>query len=605
LNLDSGWIKTDNTGHIMAHFTKYAAALFCLLPCLSAATPNAIDSRDTSLLLFDGKTVLGRIVAPDSPSALERLAIQHITATTRRVFGFELPVVSARDASDLSNAVVIGTPATNPALSEVLLPTQTSSGGEFLIRKISDSAVAVVSSSGRGVYNGAVYLAGFALQSHGTGVALQTATVNRKSPIRNRGTYNLVCWGLAPRYTRQDWEHIIDAMAEDGMNLIYFWLSGIFRSQLFPESFIYRETPLTTDDIRQLIKHAHSRGVEFYLGTGVFAWFGIDDIAKLHPEFRDVGIPYMSRTLPAARQAMKSYLLELADAFPEADGMWLEIGDEGDYACKDPACQKPVDEFGSKVSGQASPSFLKDFSAELWKKHPKAKLVWGLGYPEAHKWDVKYYEELRQNFRDPRYYFLEVRQNWALQDREGVLKPLRELSDNAMHWDQYYGLPLRDIGERARRINEDGLAGYVVAFEPGFNTHSVFGRSIPFPVDVIPYRLTRFAYREFTFEPNLMWSDFRKRMLDHFFGEGADPELVDLTLTLFEFMRTGPISGSFRELAHPVDGSDYGRKLKPRLAAIEARLNRIEPGLGARGKSIGLPLLRRAIKDLQTGYSIQ
>ena len=302
---------------------------------------------------------------------------------------------------------------------------------------------------------------------------------------------------------------------------------------------------------------------------------------------------------------MKSYLLELYDAFPEADGMWLEIGDEGDYACKDPACQKPIDEFGSKVSGQVSPSFLKDFSADLWKKHPQAKLVWGIGYPEAHKWDVKYYEELRQNFRDPRYYFLEVRQNWMLQDREGVLKPLRDLSANAMHWDQYYGLPLRDIGERAHRINEDGLTGYVVAFEPGFNTHSVFGRSIPFPVDVIPYRLTRFAYREFTFDPNLTWNNFRKRLLDHFFGEGADPELVDLTLSLFEFMRTGPISGSFHELAHPVDGSDYGRKLKPRLSAIEARLNRMEPGLGPRGKSIGLPLLRRAIKDLREGYSIQ
>jgi hypothetical protein len=218
---------------------------------------------------------------------------------------------------------------------------------------------------------------------------------------------------------------------------------------------------------------------------------------------------------------------------------------------------------------------------------------------------VKYYDDLRQNFRDPRYYFLEVRQNWELQDHEGVLKPLRELSSNAMHWDQYYGLPLRDIGERAHRIWEDGLAGYVVAFEPGFNSHSVFGRSIPFPVDAIPYRLTRFAYREFTFDPSLSWAGFRQRLLESFFGDGANPELVDLTLTLFEFMRSGPISGSFRELTHPVDGSGYGKMLKPRLAAIEARLNGMEPSLGPRAKSIGLPLLRRAIADLRKGYSIE
>ena len=443
------------------------------------------------------------------------------------------------------------------------------------------------------------------MQSTGRGMALQTATTRRDPPIRLRGTYNLVCWGLAPRYTRGDWEKVIDAMAEDGMNFIYFWLSGIFRSKVFPESFIYPETPLTHDDIRQLIRYAHSHGVDFYLGTGVFAWFGIDEIAKYHAEFRELGLPHMSRTNPASRQAMKNYLHELYDEFPEAKGMWLEIADEGDYACKDPFCQQPVDAFGSKQAGQVTPVFLKEFSAELWKKHPQAKLVWGLGYPEAHKWDVKYYEELRKNFRDPRFHFMEVRQNWELQDHEGVLKPLRQLSDNALHWDQYYRLSLREIGEHARRIYEDGLAGYAVAFEPGFNSHSVFGRSIPFPVDAIPYRLTRFAYREFTFDPTLSWPNFRKRLINHFFGEGADPELADLALTLFEFMRTGPITGSFRELTNPVDGSGYGKMLKPRLAAIEARLDRIEPGLGPRGKNVGVPLLRRAVRDLRTGYSIQ
>jgi len=572
------------------------------------ATPAAmaagthIGSEQRPLAIYDGARVLARIAAPPHPSPLERLAIERINRTARDVFGFELPVETAGAAAPGMATIAVGTPAGNPLLAGID-PPETEDG--FLIRSIAPDTLAVTARSGRGVFNAAVYLAGFAMQASGAGVALQTATVRRQSPIRNRGTYNLVCWGLAPRYTRQDWEKVIDAMADDGMNLIYFWLSGIFRSKLFPESFIYPETPLTTDDVRRLVKYAHSRGVQFYLGTGVFAWFGIDDIAKYRADLRDPGIPYMSRTLPAARLAMKQYLLELYDAFPEADGMWLEIGDEGDYACKDPACQKPVDEFGSKVSGQASPAFLKEFSAELWAKHPQAKLVWGIGYPEAHKWDVKYYDELRRNFTDPRYYFLEVRQNWVMQDSEGVLKPLREISPNTMHWDQYYGLALRDIGERARRIQQDRLAGYVVAFEPGFNSHSVFGRSIPFPVDVIPYRLTRFAYREFTFDPELSWDAFRQRLLTHFFGEGANPEWIDLTLTLFEFMRTGPISGSFRELTHPVDGREYGTRLKPRLAAIEARMAKLEPELGQRGRAVGVPLLRRAIQDLRQGYSIQ
>lgn len=552
--------------------------------------------------------VATQLIVPDSPSALEQLAIQKLTATAREVFHFDLAVTPVGRAFDPTGAIVLGTAATNPVIRGARLPLEGLSPEGFLIQPIDTPGgrfLAVAAARPAGIFHGATYLADFAMQSTRAGIAFQTSAVRRDSPIRQRGTYNLVCWGLAPRYTRQDWEKVMDGMAEDGMNFIYFWLSGIFRSKLFPESFIYPETPLTTDDIRQLIRYAHSRNIDFYLGTGVFAWFGIDEIAKYHADFREPGIPYMSRTNPAARNAMKSYLHELYDTFPEARGMWLEIADEGDYACKDPACQKPVDEFGSKVSGQVTPPFLREFSAELWKKRPAAKLVWGIGYPEAHKWDVKYYDELRRNFRDPRYYFMEVRQNWELQDSEGVLKPLRQLSGNSMHWDQYYKLPLREIGEHARRIYEDQLAGYAVAFEPGFNSHSVFGRTVPFPVDAIPYRLTRFAYREFTWEPNLSWPDFRKRLLAHFFGEGADPELIDLTLTLFEFMRTGPITGSFRELTHPVDGSAYGRLLKPRLSAIEARLQRMEANAGPRAKSIGLPLLRRAIQDLRTGYSIQ
>src|SRR5713101_3388803 len=121
----------------MWKFIKCAAGVVCLLPCLSGATPNAIDSGDKPLVLFDGRTVLGRIVAPERPSALETLAIQQITATTRSVFGFEMPVVKARDTGDLSNAVVIGTPVTNSALSGFALPTGAADEEAFVIRKIS------------------------------------------------------------------------------------------------------------------------------------------------------------------------------------------------------------------------------------------------------------------------------------------------------------------------------------------------------------------------------------------------------------------------------------------------------------------------------------
>jgi hypothetical protein len=45
--------------------------------------------------------------------------------------------------------------------------------------------------------------------------------------------------------------------------------------------------------------------------------------------------------------------------------------------------------------------------------------------------------------------------------------------------------------------------------------------------------------------------------------------------------------------------------LKARLAAIEARLNILESKMPARGRNIGLPLLRQAIYDMRSAYSIE
>lgn len=556
--------------------------------------------------------VTSRIVTSSRATALEKQAVAEINRTTRAVWGFELPVYDVERSPELHNSIVIGTPKSHPLIRQLSVHHQADFNqlgiDGFRIQRVEESAdsyLTVAAMTPAGVLNASHYFAAFSIQNLGDKVFAATEPVSRKPAFQMRGTYNLACWGLAPRYTRQDWEKIIDAMAEDGMNVIYFWLSGLFRSQTFPETFIYPETPLTSDEIRQLIRHAHSRGVDFYIGTGVFAWFGVDEIAKHHAEVRELGIPHMCRTLPAAHAAMQRYLLELYDTFPEAKGMWLEIGCEGAYHCQGPLCQRTVDEFGSRQIGLSELSFLKTFSAELWKRHSQAKLVWGVGYPEAHKWDVMYYDRIRREFGDPRYYFLDVRQNWVLPDSQGVLRPLSELSPNSMHWDQYYALPLRDLGERARRIQEDGLAGWIVAFEPGFATNSIYGRRIPYPVDLMPYQLTRFAYREFSFNPSLSWNGFRKQMLAHFFGQQANPELVDLMLTIFNLIQTGPIRGSYTELTKPVDGEGYGRMLKPRLAVIEKKLDQLAPALPPRGRQIGLPLLRQAIQDMREAYSVR
>ena len=151
---------------------------------------------------------LTHVIAPDNPSPLESLAARKLTATAQSVFRFVLPqtVPQSRvsETGTLEGAIVLGTPASNPLLRGLDLSGLSPEG--FLIQAVATPRgrfLALASPSPAGVFHAATYLADFAMQAGSTGIAMQTGTVRRDSPIRLRGTYNLVCWGLTPRYTRQ------------------------------------------------------------------------------------------------------------------------------------------------------------------------------------------------------------------------------------------------------------------------------------------------------------------------------------------------------------------------------------------------------------------
>ena len=511
-----------------------------------------INDQPTVFLTRDGRPTAS-LVRPAEPNVLRRLAEERITESVKRHTSLDLP--SLEGSTDLSdrherNLVVLGTPKSNPLIAKWVeehpLELQQAGAEGYIVRAWENPngtcCLLLAANSDKGVFHGTAHLTDFWLRAEAGSLTVPAANAESQPAIPLRGAYNLACWGLAPRYSLADWKIVIDAMAEDHMNFIFFTPAGMFRSKKFPESFVSRETPLTNDDIHALIRYAQDRGIKFHLGSGAFAWQGQDQIAIYHPEAREAGQPYLCHTLPASRHMVEEYFAEFYDTFPEADGMYLEIGCEGDYHCTGPLCQKPLDEFGSKQIGESELSFLQEFSEKLWKKNPKLNFFWPIGYPESHRWDVRYYQQIRTRMTDPRYYWMEARQNWQLPDAMGSLRPLNYFSRNILHWDQYYTMPLLNMRDQARRVGEAGISGYAVAYEPGFANASVYGERIPFPVDLIPYRLTRFAYREFTWNPNLSWDEFRARAHKKFFSPEMSEDLVDMMVTLRDFMREGPAS---------------------------------------------------------------
>jgi hypothetical protein len=428
-------------------------------------------------------------------------------------------------------------------------------------------------------------------------------------------------------------------MAADTMNVTMFWLSGLFPSKKYPAAIVYDKSRIGVEDVRAMIRHAHDRGVRFLLGSGVFAWFAVDALAERFPESKAKGCGGMCPSNPRARELNRQYLLEMLDAFPEADGFFLEIRDE--YGpCQCPVCQRRLDQHGSKEYGQAELSFLRELAEEVWRRNPKAIFISSIGYGDesagAHTGDVLFYEGIR-GMSDPRLFWLLCRDNWALPAAGGGRKPIRYFSNNLIQWCQYYRLGAADIAKWARRSHDAGCIGFCPAFEPGFCSASWYSDEVPYPVDRIPYLVTRFAYREFCWDPDMTDGEFRARLLRRFFGAKAPACLADDLLALFDLIRTESQSGSLtaggkwprglgmtlageaEKAAGPMAQSPAGwaalegrlgefRRLaegrRGTLRDIERRLAAAVPQLDPQGRETAA-LIRRALADTRAELCIE
>jgi hypothetical protein len=397
----------------------------------------------------------------------------------------------------------------------------------------------LVGGSQRALVYGAARLSELGLTVEGQNVVLEADGKVHAPALAMRGNYTLACWGKTHLWTRQHWCRVFDAMAADSMNVVLFWLSGLFPSKQYPASVVYPETRIGVEDLRAMIRHAHARGMKFLIGSGIFAWFGVDALAERFPETRASGSGGMCPCQPLARKINKEYLLEMLAALPEADGFFLEIRDEyGPCTC--PTCQRRLDQRGSRQYGQAELSFLREFAAEVWKRNPKAIFVSSIGYgvesQGAHTDDVLFYDGVRQ-LNDPRFFWLVCRNNWDFPAAEGTTKPLRWFSGNMLQWTQYYRLSTAELGKWIHRTRGAGCVGFLPALEPGFCSASWYSDDLPYPVDRIPYVVTRFAYREYCWDPDMTPEEFRRRMSRRFFGPGAPAHLADDLLQLFDLIR--------------------------------------------------------------------
>src|SRR5262249_14594270 len=151
--------------------------------------------------------------------------------------------------------IFLGTPATSDTLAQRSRTTESpvsrvafADAHSFAVearREGGSRRLLIAGKTARGAYNGAVFCRDFLLDatSHplplspskgergrGEGaigkadVFVRAANLIRSPRLGARGTYHLSIYGVAMKYTAEDWMKVIDRYAEDGMERVYFWL---------------------------------------------------------------------------------------------------------------------------------------------------------------------------------------------------------------------------------------------------------------------------------------------------------------------------------------------------------------------------------------------
>lgn len=606
-------------------------------------------------LVKNGRSVGAILRDTRSDNPVLKRAEDLIQKAVREAGGQDLPVFNYVDLRDSgrTSAVAIGTAG---YMTQIFGLGKELSGigdeGFYIFPTSAANALMIVVTgrTERAVYHGVTHMSDFLLRQDRQDLFIPEIRLKRAPLLKVRarlyglagGAYNLACWGRAPEYTADDWKRVLDAMAADSMNCVYFWLAGLFRSRRLPQTFTCRETKLTAQGVQDLIAHAHALGIEFYLGSGLFAWFGVDELAKTHPEAAAKGAGGLCPAHPTARQMMMDYLTEMYDAFPDADGLFLEIRDEyGECGCDE--CRKPLDAFGSRQYGAAEIGFLRELSQTVWRKHPRARFVSCIGYKE-HKDDVRFYQALKE-MDDPRFAWLVVRDNWNFPAEDGRPRPLAWFSPTMIHWRQHYRASLSELCDWVGRAKKEKLLGCCPAFEPGFNSASprraasFDSDQIPFPLDELPYAVTRLAFRELCWSPDMGVDDLGECLRKKFLGDDSPPGLLEALLYLFDLIREQTTDralnperywrrGALREFLASVskavpEDPEAARLAKARLQAyiamaseaiphvegIEGFLGRVAPTRGDTGHLPArarrtLPLLHKALRDAQMEFCL-
>lgn len=362
--------------------------------------------------------------------------------------------------------------------------------------------------------------------------------------FRERGYY--ITFMRAPLFSFETWKGVLDAVKQDGGNLVILWIGGAFPSRKFPITWQYNAGHENNKHnfAGKLIDYGHDLGLKVLLCVTPYGYDGVNQYAIEHPELKAInregnftakfGLDAWGFNLnpykPQARQFMFDYTTEMLDFYPNADGLLLESSDYAISYCND--CSKSYYDIEF--------DFVRSVSDELWRRKPDATVA---VYPHYFSGS----EVPGMNAKGAKQYF-DPRWTLFFTPHSTQLEPaLIHQAKSSLYWDPSptFGRP-KLIRAAAQRAKQAGFTGFVPSFEPWNFTFSgpdmgeaflIGQRSSPFgfgwlkpgetPVNELFMRMDRLAYREFSRDPDLPFEVFRRALSGTLFQGKASEALLD------------------------------------------------------------------------------
>ena len=344
-------------------------------------------------------------------------------------------------------------------------------------------------------------------------------------------------WGLP------EWKEALRCIEEDGGNTVILWMGGGFRSKKFPITWKYNEEHknVREDFGRELIEEAHRRGMRVVLGFTPFGYDGVNQYALEHPELKAkkadgtavdaFGIHCWGWSLCPSQAEAQRFMIEYAremvfEFYPGADGIMIESSDYNVCRCAECGPRYYEKEF----------AFVRQISDEVWARNPKALIAVYPHYFSGKRVNAgSEIEAVGAKFDLDRRWTLCFNPHSAHLDEEMVRR-----AGSTMFWNDAPSLGTPEgIRAGARKAKEFGMTGFVPSLEPfsyvmpreEFGAGGAGTRIVQLGFDwmppeetslnELPARVQRLAYREFTKNPDLEMTQFRKIVGREFF-RGAD-----------------------------------------------------------------------------------